>query len=190
MKIIQNLYTGSSESFNDVEIKGQTFTLPVDMIIEKVTLKLSNDGDIGNVVLNIEETTSNLPNGSILGTSTINGNNLTSSPTNTEFNFSVTLSRNTTYALVIKAPDQAVKFLTWATSTDHYPNGTAVYSDDNGSNWDTTTGYDAYFIIEGRYKDSSGTAELKTNYPDTDRTTPINLIPEKSFISDKDKEGL
>lgn len=184
---------GSNEIFNDAEWKGQVFTAPDNMNIRQVSLKLYRDGAIGDVTVSIQETTSDLPNGTILGTYTLDGDTFGNGSANAKdehFLYNVNVVKGTKYAIVVAAPDQAVNYLYWATSESSYNGASAVYSDDSGSSWDTTTGYNSYIRIYGLYTMSIGTREITQHYPVISNSgvgsdqyhfgRQINLVPEDS----------
>jgi hypothetical protein len=147
----------SASTVYGVYWRAQTFTVgSVQHTVTSVKLKLFRGGSPGTVTVSIKATNGNgHPTGSDLTSGTTNGNTLPTDPryewreiTLTEY----TLSANTKYAIVVRAPSGNISnYLRWrADSSDPtYTGGNFESSSDSGSSWTAYTGYDMMFEVWG-----------------------------------------
>jgi hypothetical protein len=137
--------------------EAQTFTVgSVQHTVTSVKLKLYRVGSPGTVTVSIKATNGNgHPTGSDLTSGTTNGNTLTTSTsgewreiTLTEY----TLSANTKYAIVVRAPSGIVNnYLGWRAdlSSPTYTGGNREYSLNSGTSWAADPLTDLMFEVWG-----------------------------------------
>jgi len=128
----------------------QTFTPSVAHTITSVKLMLYRGGTVGTpgiVTVSIRATSGGDPTGSDLCSGTTNGDTLTNiSPgewREITFTSSYSLSAGTQYAIVVRATsgDPTNSFIRWRQdgSSATYAGGTLAFSNDDGTNWDSSS---------------------------------------------------
>lgn len=155
-------YDGSGWGSAQCDRIGQTFTigatgdnenftvLKVDLYIFRI-IPIPSVNDVELAIQNVNAT--GMPIGPDLCNSTIDGNALPTSISWITFNMSCCyqLQQNTTYALVLRAADSdPVYGVYWGSRTSNpYPGGQAVDTDDCEITWDPLGSYDFCFKVWG-----------------------------------------
>lgn len=144
------------DDLQDTDWRAQTFTVGSNKIsLDRVTLKLFRNGTIGNVIVSIRATSGGVPTGSDIVSGSFNGDTLTMDDNGEEkiivFNDFAILEASTIYAIILRAPDQAVNQLSWRIDTTNpYSGGSAYLSSNSGGAWSPISGMDFWFKIPGR----------------------------------------
>lgn len=175
---LKDSYAGSNDSF--VRIYGttwiaQTFTASSSYSISSVKLRISKNGDPGNVTVAITHIDGSTPPKpditDIRCTVTISNSGIPTSDTGvyTEFAFSspASLVSGTVYAIVISAPagsavNHEIRWRTDVTSPS-YSGGNQATSSNSGSSWTTVTATDQLFETYdsgGTQREFTGTTAL------------------------------
>ena len=124
----------------------------------QVKLKLWRTGTPGTLVVSIRATDANgYPAGPDLTVGTLDGNTLTTSSSGAwytvTFSQEITLSANTRYAIVVRAPDApSGSYVGWRldSTSPTYAGGTYLTSGDGGASWSAPYNYDLMFEVWGR----------------------------------------
>ena len=163
IKLYENFtnHDGSGWGCSQCEYLGQTFTIgatgdnenfsviKVDLFIFRIIPLAIGPVEVGIQKLN--ET--GMPAGIDITNGTINGDTLNTVLEWRTFNMSpcCKLYKNTSYALVLRAPEaDAIFGVYWASRTSNpYPGGMAIDTDDCGVTWESLGSYDFCFKVWG-----------------------------------------
>ena len=157
--------------------KGQTFLVGDYDKITSVKLFMNRDNNpTGNLDVSIYATSAGVPTGSALGTKSVAASTITETfQYFAEFIFAtpITVTPNTTYAVVISVPDgDGSNNIQWVeqSGSGAYADGQLVYSGDSGANWSATSTSDFVFKVYGYENFTTGTiVECKAG--DTNKLT-------------------
>lgn len=122
----------------DITWEAQTFTTTNSFVADQIKIKVSKSGTIGIVTVSIRATSGGAPTGADLISASFDGDALTGAPVwkTVSLGAGISLSANTVYALIVRAPDQASFTLNWFdVLSGTYSGGTATESNDSGSSW-------------------------------------------------------
>jgi len=143
-----------------VNFVAQSFTLGINSVVDKITLKLEKQGSpSGNLSLDIYAVDgSGKPTGSSLGTATIEADAINSGSQllyTLEFPTVISLSPSTQYAIVLSLPTgDGSNLIYWSyTNTTAYSGGGKITSSDSGSNWGSVSGSDDQYFEVWAYED-------------------------------------
>jgi hypothetical protein len=125
--------------------------------VAQVKLMLWRTGSPGTVIVSIRATDANgYPTGSDLTAGTLDGNSLTTSSSGAwytvTFSQEITLSANTKYAIVVRAPSATSgNYVNWRldSTSPTYAGGTYMVSGDGGASWSAPYNYDFMFEVWG-----------------------------------------
>jgi hypothetical protein len=135
--------------------RAQTFTVgAVGHTVTSVELKLFRHDSPGTVTVSIRATDgSGHPTGADLTSGTIDGNSLTTNAVGAWYNIALTelsLSANTKYAIVVRAPSgNGSNYVGWKADNPYptYANGNSEISSDSGDTWTSNVAYDFMFEV-------------------------------------------
>jgi hypothetical protein len=107
---VDQAVTGTSTNtfiINTTQSQGQVFTAGRSGVLDRVTVDLYKDGNVGIYYVEIYATSNGLPTGSALATEAKSESTLTTSPASVIVDFSSPISvvSGTQYALVVRAPN-------------------------------------------------------------------------------------
>ena len=165
MATIYENYTGSYDSlraiYPDIWI-AQTFTPSKGHFIQSISLKLQRYNTPGIATVSIKATVGDHPSGSDLCLASFDADELVEYPGSwpyvwkeIEFNPGTSLSADTKYAIVARAPNGSgstpANWLLWFqdTTAPTYTGGNREYSDDNGGTWASDENKDMFFKESG-----------------------------------------
>lgn len=168
--IVSQIISTTADELQDTSWFAQTFKPDITFELNTIDIKAYRTGTIGTVTISIRNTTAGLPSGSDLASGTFDGNTLT---TNTTFgqilrisDLNLTLTKDTTYAIVVRAPDQASNQMGWLLQDPgNYPDGSYISSSNSGGSWSADTTFDFYFILYTGSTGGRGTRHILTNFP-------------------------
>jgi hypothetical protein len=160
LKLYEYYNTGddSSVSVWGVQWFAQSFTVGSSPhTVAQVKLMLWRTGSPGTITVSIRATDANgYPTGSDLTVGTLDGNSLTTSSSGAwytiTFSQEITLSANTKYAIVVRAPSATSgNYVNWRldSTSPTYAGGTYMVSGDSGASWSAPYNYDFMFEVWG-----------------------------------------
>jgi len=169
----ENVTTGAANDFPVYATlwKAQTFNVTTAHTVTSVKLLLFRVGNPQTVTVSIRATSSGLPTGNDLTSGTLDGSTFTTNSNGAWYEFTMTeytLSVNTQYAIVIRAPNgnSYDNSTDWKCQTSPtYSGGSYIASTDSGSSWTANTDYDFLFQVLGNAIDTTAPtySNLSTN---------------------------